>query len=425
MGFVLFLLVTAIMIIRPADFVPGLEGVPLYQIAIIPCIILSWNKLVPQLTMTGVHGCPVLAFGIGILLISIVSNLAHGQFTTAFDFATEYLKILIFYLLLLANIDSPTRLKRFLGLLAGIILIPISLAVLNFHGYIEIVAFRVISELDGIRRLCGTGIFSDPNDVCEILNFAIILCLCGFLDRGRGLTRVVWLAPMALFGHALGLTQSRGGLLGALVGLAVLFRNRFKGMKSLVAAGAAVALVLLVFAGRQTSLSTNEDSSQSRIQIWDDGMQLFRASPLIGVGTDQYSRNVGHVAHNAFIQTTTELGFLAGAFLFGQYFWCLKNMTKLGSENVVIPEPQMNRLQPFLLASLAGFATSEMTLTNPFGILTYAMFGLATACVRLAEPTPPLPDLVFSGSLIRRIMLYFGMFLAALYAFIKLTVAYG
>ena len=76
MDFGLFLLVTAIMIIRPADFVPGLVDVPLYQIAIVPCIILSWHKLIPQLTMAGLRERPVLVFGIGILLV--VAGLEPG-----------------------------------------------------------------------------------------------------------------------------------------------------------------------------------------------------------------------------------------------------------------------------------------------------------------------------------------------------------
>ena len=57
----------------------------------------------------------------------------------------------------------------------------------------------------------------------------------------------------------------------------------------------------------------------------------------------------------------------------------------------------MRRLRPYILASLASFATSEMSLTNGFHVVTYVMFGLATAYIRLADPSPPLPDLVLNG----------------------------
>jgi len=423
--FVLFLLVTAIMIIRPADFVPGLMGANLYLIAIIPCILLSWHKVIPQLTAEGLRERPILVFGIGILLVAMISNLLHGQFQIAFDFATEFLKILMFYLLMLGHIDSPARLKLFLGFLVGAILIPILLAVLNFHGYINIPAFHILTEYDGIRRLCGSGVFADPNDVCEILVCGMLLCLYGLLDRGRGLKRLIWLAPLALFGHALNLTQSRGGFLGAVVGLAVLFRSRFKGTKSLVLAGAAMAVMFVQFGGRQTDLSTRESTSQTRIQLWDDGLEMFKRTPLIGIGTGQFVENMGHVAHNAFVQTYTELGFFGGTLLFGQYFWGLKSLTRLGSRQVTLPDPEVRRVRPFLLASLASYATSEMSLTNPFGLLTYAMFGLAAVCIRLADPSPPLPDLLYSSTLVRRTMLYSGLFLVGLYVFTKVNVRYG
>jgi putative inorganic carbon (hco3(-)) transporter len=423
--FVLFLLVTAIMIVRPADFVPGLEGANLYLIAIVPCILLSSHKVIPQLTTAGLRERPVLVFGIGILLVSMISNLVHVQFQAGFDFATEFLKILMFYLLMLGHIDSPARLRLFLRFLVGIILIPILLAVLNYHGTITIPAFRVLSEGDDVRRLCGSGVFADPNDVCEILNCGMLLCLYGLLDRAGGLTRVLWLAPIALFVHALTLTQSRGGLLGAVVGLMVLFRSRFRGTKSLVAAGAALTVMFVLFGGRQTSLGTSEGTSQSRIQLWDAGFEMFKGSPLIGVGTGQFAENAGQVAHNAFIQTYAELGFLGGTLLFGQYLWGLKNMTKLGSRQVTLPNPEVRRVQPFLLASLASYATSEMSLTHPSSLITYVMFGLATVCIRLADPSPPLPDLLLNRALIRRMVIFSSLFLAAFYVFTRLSVRYG
>jgi hypothetical protein len=429
--FFLFILVAAILFIRPTDFISGLESVPLYMIAIVPCILMSWHKLAPQFTSAGLRRRPVLAFGVGILLISILLSLPGGRIAIGLNFAFEYSKVLIFYALILAQVNSPRRLKLFLGCLVGIILTPTLLAVLNYHGYIHIQAFEAINEGDkaigqgeGIRRLVATGNFADPNDVCEIVNCAMIFALYGLLDRGRGLRRIIWLAPLAVLGHALALTHSRGGFLAAVVGLMVLFRSRFRGIRSLVLAGIVLGLMLVLFAGRQTSISTSSGTGQQRIQIWNDSLSLLVRTGLIGIGYGRFLDFEDHVAHNAFIQVYVELGLLGGTLFFGQYFYCLKNLKELGSKRVTLPDAEARRLQPFVLAAAASFATSEMSLTNPFSPSTYAMLGLATAFIRMADPSPPLPELNLSRRLVRRIILLSCLFLACLYLFARTMVRY-
>jgi O-antigen ligase len=191
-------------------------------------------------------------------------------------------------------------------------------------------------------------------------------------------------------------------------------------------AGAALVIMFYLFGGgRQTDISTKEGSSQGRIQGWDTAFHCFRGSPLIGIGPGEFDKaNGGHAAHNAFMQTYAELGFLGGTLLFGQYFYCLKNLTKLAAARATVADPVMRGTIPFLLACLASFATSEMSLTNWFGLVTYVMFGLASVGIRLANPSPPLPDLLLSGSLLRRIILYSGLFLVGLSVFVRLNVAY-
>jgi hypothetical protein len=433
--FALFILVAAILFIRPLDFIPSLASIPLYLIAIVPCIFLSLPKILPQLTAVGCRRNPVLAFGLGLMAMFVLTSAAYRQFELGFNFCIKLGKILIFYVLLSAQLDSPARLKLFVRCLAGILLIPISLSAAHYHGLVNIAVLNdmtVEGYLDKtrgaevqVKRLGTTGNFGDPNEACELINCGAFFSLCALLDRGGGCTRVFWLAPLAVFGHALGLTHSRGGFLAAVVGLLVLFRGRFRGIKSLALAGMALALMFVFFAGRQTSLSTSEGTGQGRIQLWNRGFSLWTrspAAPVIGLGIGRIQEETNHVAHNAFVQTYVELGFIGGTMLFGQYYWCLTNLAKLNSKTVHLPNINMRRLGPFMFAALASFATSEMTLTNPIAPVSYTMFGLATACIRLANPIPPLPDLELSQRLVRRIAWFSALFLSGLFVFVKLTI---
>jgi O-antigen ligase len=419
--FVLFLLVTAIMFIRPTDFVPGIEELPLFQIAIIPCIIVSWPKLAAQLNADAIRERPVFIFGVGLIAVWTLSAIVHGQFQDAIEIFFEFPKSLIFFLLLLAHVNSTERLKQYLHCLVVIIAVPILLATLNYHGLVTIPAYVTVGE---DRRLAGTGIFGDPNDVCEVLNFAIIFGLYNLFDR-RGLGRLVWLAPIALFVHALGLTQSRGGFLGTVVGMVVLLRSRFGGAKSLMMAGATLAVMFVFFAGRQTSLDTDQGTSQQRIQLWDTAFELFKRSPLIGAGPHEVLRVARHVSHNAFIETYAELGFAGGTLLFAQYLWLLSNLAKVGPRSTVLPDEELRRFRPYLLASMASFATSEMSLTNPLAMVTYSMFGLTTAFIRIADPDPRPPDVQLNWRFVGRSVFYSGLFVVALYVFVRVKVRYG
>jgi len=110
------------------------------------------------------------------------------------------------------------------------------------------------------------------------------------------------------------LTHSRGGFLALMACVGVLLHSRF-GMKKTLLLGALVLPVLLVvFAGRMTTISTGEDTAQSRIQLWSDGLTFFQSSPLTGVGADNYTKYSSHVAHNSFIHCYTELGLFGGTF---------------------------------------------------------------------------------------------------------------
>ena len=293
MDFLLFLLVTAVLFIRPTDFVPGLENVSLYLVVIVSCILVSLNRLIPRLTTKAFREDPMAVMVVGILLVSLVSNLVRGDLQTAFDFATEFGKIAIFYLLLVAVVNSPVRLRWFLAWLVVFSLVPTVLALLQYYGMIDIPAFTAIEDdlqygpvtgdLVSAKRLHATGNFGDPNDFCEILNTAMLFSLYRLMDSSRGASRFLWLAPLAVFGLALALTKSRGGFLGAVAGFLVLIWARYGRRKSIILAALALPAAFFLFSGRQTSLSLSEGTSQQRIQLWSDGFQAFRTSPIWGI----------------------------------------------------------------------------------------------------------------------------------------------
>src|SRR5215472_6639194 len=88
-------------------------------------------------------------------------------------------------------------------------------------------------DLVDVQRMCGTGIFNDPNDLALVLITAIPLCGYWLTDPNRKALRPVWIALILLLGYALMLTHSRGGLLALMAGTAAFLYLRFGGAKTM------------------------------------------------------------------------------------------------------------------------------------------------------------------------------------------------
>src|SRR5262249_19189520 len=147
---------------------------------------------------------------------------------------------------------------------------------------------------------------------------------------------------------ALRLTYSRGGLLGLLAGLGVLFACRFGWKRTIYLCAPALVVMLLLFGGRMTSISTSESTAQTRLNTWRDGLVLFKENPVFGVGMDRFHEFAVQVAHNSFLHAFSELGVVGGLvfiFMFCYAFWVLQQVR----QHEVL-DAGLKRLLPFLIA---------------------------------------------------------------------------
>lgn len=184
------------------------------------------------------------------------------------------------------------------------------------------------------------GDWVNPNALASILTIGLLLSLALMLvwERQQALAAF---AIAVLSGFGLVLTQSKGGFLAALIGIALLFilTTTWGGLrtasKALAPLGVVIVLALgLRFApqakeqGALTRLgqasATSEQSGEFRTLLWKSSIALMREEPVgRGVGTFGYhSAEPGLtaqtvLAHNSFLQLGVEGGVLAPALLLG------------------------------------------------------------------------------------------------------------
>jgi hypothetical protein len=465
MRFFLFVVANAMLFIRPSELVPELGDVELYRYFIIACLIVGLPVIIQQLFTRCAGVPPVAGCVLGLFPAVVLSHVSQGNADEALDQGIEFFKVLVYFLLLLGLLTTTTKLRQFLYWLVLFCAALAAVAVLRYHADLgapapppkktpaenpegknvgvhgtsvkEQVRDEKSGELVDVNRMCGTGIFNDPNDLALVLITAIPLCLYWLTDPKRKAARPLWIAVLMVLGYALALTYSRGGFLALLAGLLVMFQVRFGGKKSLGLALLVLPLLFLVFAGRMTSISASEGTGQSRIQLWSDGLTFFQQAPFFGIGMDGYSKVSRHVAHNSYIHCYAELGLFGGTLFLGAFYFALRGLysARPDAEDpdepevrpgaAVTPPPEsaeLRRLHPYLLAMLVSYAVGIAFLSRSYIVPTYLLLGLAVAFMRLRAAGTVTRTPAWCKLVLPRLIGISFCFLIASYTFVRLFV---
>jgi hypothetical protein len=440
LGFALFLLVNAVLFLRPSEIVPSLEDMPIYEVVILLCLAVSLSRVLRQLSIRAVLDQPITACILGMLVFGILSHLVHREVMGAYESARNFTKVLLYYLLAVSVIDSLPRLRQFLLFLVGLFVVLTVLALLQYYGAINVPALQSYAERQWeleasegspivLLRLCGPGLFANPNDLSRILVIGIIIALYGLRERGRGGARVLWVVLLGLFAHALMLTYSRGGFLALLSGLGAPIFCRLGAWRT--AALACILLPpLLLVEGRQTKLSVGEGTGQDRVKIWSDRFVELREQPVLGIGMNRYPEDQAQIAeHNSFLSCYVQMGFLGGSCFLGAWYCAMWFPYNVGREQLSRePTPagaQLARFRPYLLAIIISYIAGMISSSRSYTPPTYLLLALAVAYVRVACESLRCPKPRLNVNLVARIALVSLLSLAGLYLFVRLTANYG
>ena len=413
MSFALFILLNGILFIRPEDFLPEIAGARLYLIVIVLCLVATLPNLLPQLSLRNLARRPITVCVLGLLGAVALSQLVRGRLDAVEDFVPEFAKVVAYYLLLIAVVDTPARLRTFLAWQVAFVAVVATLGVLQFHEVINYDALKPVfeerfnpqsGETEQIARLCGSGIFNDPNDLCLVMVFGILCCLYrGATARNWGMTGL-WVLPSLLFGYALILTQSRGGLLGLLAAVGTLVWCKYGWRRALPVLALCLPAAILAIGGRQSEISVAGGTGNARIMLWAEGLGTLFRSPflvLFGIGAGEYAGAVGQDAHNSFVHAYVDLGLLGGTLFLGAFVLAIWMMLRLRRSDRVRLPGALKTAWPFLMAMVVGYAAGIFSLSRNYIVPTYLCLGLAASYIAMAMPTPP-SDFQVSSTLFKR-----------------------
>lgn len=446
MAFFLFLLVNAALFIRPQEIEPDLDPYKIYNLLILSCLFFALPAFLHQVTRPDLLSRPVTVAMFGLTVCIGLSRVLQSDVEGGVECFVEFLKVLVYYFLMLSVVNTPRKLRWFIAWLGGCIVVLAIVALLRYYGVIELrplpgapttytkkdisdgkpppphfpYVVDHVWDAEGNRisyhRLRGTGTFNDPNDLCLPLSFGILLCVYGLMHPRFGLSKILLLIPIGILLTALFLTYSRGGLIGLAVGLLVLFGCRY-GARNAFVLFTLVFIPALPFVGKRLAESSvTSGTGQSRVQLWSMGLTMFRANPVSGVGTDKYHEQANQVAHNSYLHTYAEQGFLGGTLFLALFYLSFRYLRQMREKAILERESQ--RILDFLLAMLAAFMTGMLTLSVQYLVMTYSIVGLVAVYLNV---TPALPafEAHWDSKLVRRVLYVSVGFLGFMYVFVR------
>ncbi len=309
---------------RPFEIYPILGDLQMER-AYMVLLILAWI-VSPEKAFTGnrLHRA-LAAFTLAVLVCWAMSPYRDLTWETA----ESYLKVMVFYLLVVTTVKDERGLRRLVALYL------IATGLYMTHSLWEYIHGRYESRM-GISRMIGVDVtYRDSNAFASTLVLALTLTL-PFWKTATGRGR------LALAGFSGGavlcvlLTGSRGGFIAlCVVGLLLGWQSRYRG-RLLVLLGLLGCLSVVALPGYlQNRFLTIIDpsvgpanaqaSAQGRLIGFFDGLALWERNPLLGVGPGSFlhATGKGYNPHNLYGQVLGEMGTLGVLALAGLLaaFW--------------------------------------------------------------------------------------------------------
>jgi len=292
-------------------------------------------------------------------------------------------------------------------------------------------------------RIRGLDFISDPNDFAQVIACVAPLMFIFWRPKRALLNIAFVMVPLSALMFGAFLTHSRGSVLAILAMILIATRRRIGTLPSLLLG--IVLFVAVSATGYTGGRAISADSGTDRMDLWSEGLQLFKSHPLFGVGYNRmpdYTSN-GLTAHNTVVVCLVELG------LFGLYFWSMflfptvRDALAIASpgkvneaepieaektqfpqamrKTAVIGKVEVNRLGRLLVLSLTGFLVTGWFLSRAFTMTLFLLGGIVEVVFEMAlqrgmvAPRMPFP----------RVLRYAGGLTIALVTLVYVVLRFG
>jgi len=251
-----------------------------------------------------------------------------------------------------------------------------------------------------------SGASGDPNYLAAGVVPALAL-IAGLVQRGQPLRNLALSVAALILVLSLVATQSRGGLLAAVVAIVaalVLFRGRRPYIVIAVLTMLSVAAIWFTMNPEGLQRITQSDKGGTgRTELWSIGLRMAQDHPVTGVGIENfvrhsraYVRRPGslefvafteqpYVPHNVYIGLVAELGIVGLGLYLALLATCMAAAAKAAREFEARGERYGTTLAQATAVAILGSAVASFFISNPTDGRTWILLGLGPALLAMSR----------------------------------------
>ena len=404
------------LIIAPQLWIPPFVGLPTDFIAY-PMLMLSaaLGGRTTQALKFGTHEMLVFAF----VAWTAISAVFNGLSASSVGYLVFYFKVFVMFKLVLALMEGDlARVRSFVRIFTALVLI-LAVEVIwhrfsadgrGWAGQSLAWVDPSVLEAGGKGRARWIGIFDGPGVFCVLFTFVVPFVLVRMGSSYALTTRVVAALIMSLMLVVTYFVGSRGGMVAtlAIFGFYFLIKSKLS-LRAMIACGGLGMLVLLFAPSHLTTVRDSQNSTQYRVEMWAEGLEMMKHNPLFGIGRGNFKSYTSKlIAHNSFVEIGGETGIVGLLIYTALVYFCLKSALHARAH---FPDTHNKDFALAAALSLVGYAISAMFVT-----LEYETFYLLLAmCAALGRCVPqPLEltrrDLKIVGSTVIGFLVFMQIF---------------
>lgn len=377
MLFLGILLFITIVFVQPQEFLPAVKGMPLVAMVMgaisagYVCHLFASKR---RETIRAHQNVLMIVFWI----IIVLSTFAVHWLSYTRTIFIEWGKVVLIYFLMINIVNTQKKLTIIFWTVVFSGAILSLFGILQWHG-IDVTGAGFSSDTTALR-IRGIGIF-DTNQLAYTMDFLSPCVFALFVLNKNFFLRIILVSIFFMYYYTVMLTDSRGGLIGAVLVVFLIFL-KFNKKKIVHVVGSIIASLLFIgllhsSSRLETITSYHSDaSSMTRINVWGEALIILKESLFLGIGYNQFEERVGISPHNSYIQVVTELG-LMGLFIWlAVFYYSIKNLRQIDSLNDSLEYRTQKIFAKCLQISLFVYLFSSFFNGSAYYITLYFLFAL-------------------------------------------------